>query len=158
MHIRLFAIGRRMPDWVEAGFREYAQRFPRDCSLELHAIASPLRGTRAADPVTQRRTEAQALRAAMPAGVPYVALDEQGTVVDTAGLAARLGIWQQSLREVSLVIGGDAGLEAGMRDQAHWVWSLSPLTFPHMLVRVLVAEQLYRAWSLLQGHPYHRGN
>jgi len=155
MRLHLLAIGQRMPDWVAAGFAEYAARMPRELSLVLRALPNPAR-SRAMDTATLRRVEGQALLAAVPAQALVVALDERGRVVDTRAVAERLAGWQQSGRDVALIIGGAAGLDDAVRERADWVWSLSPLTFPHMLVRVLVAEQIYRAWSLLNNHPYHR--
>jgi 23S rRNA (pseudouridine1915-N3)-methyltransferase len=155
MRLQLLAIGQRMPGWVETGFAEYAGRLPRDMALTLLALPNPAR-SRAMDVSTLRRVEGQALLAAIPDQALVVAMDEGGQVVDTSELARRLANWQQSGRDVTLVIGGAAGLEDTVRKRADWVWSLSPLTFPHMLVRVLVAEQIYRAWSLLNNHPYHR--
>lgn len=155
MRLQLLAIGQRMPGWVETGFAEYAGRLPRDMALTLLALPNPAR-SRAMDVSTLRRVEGQALLAAIPDQALVVAMDEVGQVVDTSELARRLANWQQSGRDVTLVIGGAAGLEDTVRKRADWVWSLSPLTFPHMLVRVLVAEQIYRAWSLLNNHPYHR--
>ncbi len=155
MRLHLLAIGQRMPDWIATGFAEYAGRMPREAALVLQAVASPAQ-SRAMDAASVRRVEAQALLAAVPARALLVALDEQGAGVDTAALAARFARWQQSGRDVALLIGGANGLDPTLRQQADWIWSLSPLTFPHMLVRVLVAEQLYRAWSLLNHHPYHR--
>jgi 23S rRNA (pseudouridine1915-N3)-methyltransferase len=155
MRLHLIAIGQRMPDWVSAGFEDYAARMPRDARLHLNALNIPAR-SRAMDAETLRRSEAQALLSAIPQQALVVALDERGQVVDTKTLAARFAGWQQSGRDVAFLVGGANGLEPGVRDRADWIWSLSPLTFPHMLVRVLVAEQLYRAWSLLNHHPYHR--
>jgi len=155
MRLHLLAIGQRMPDWVATGFAEYAARMPRELSLLLRALPNPAR-SRAMDTATLRRVEGQALLAAVPAQALVVALDERGRVVDTRAVAERLAGWQQSGRDVALIIGGAAGLDDAVRERADWVWSLSPLTFPHMLVRVLVAEQIYRAWSLLNNHPYHR--
>ena len=155
MRLHLLAIGQRMPDWVAAGFAEYAARMPRGLSLVLRALPNPAR-SRAMDPATLRRVEGQALLAAVPAQALVVALDERGRVVDTRGVADRLAGWQQSGRDVALIVGGASGLDGAVRERADWIWSLSPLTFPHMLVRVLVAEQIYRAWSLLGHHPYHR--
>jgi len=155
MRLQLLAIGQRMPEWVATGFAEYAGRMPRDIALTLQALPNPAR-SRAMDTSTLRRVEGQALLAAVPGQALVVALDEGGDVVDTRAMARRLARWQQSGRDVALVIGGAAGLDDAVRERADWVWSLSPLTFPHMLVRVLVAEQLYRAWSLLNNHPYHR--
>jgi 23S rRNA (pseudouridine1915-N3)-methyltransferase len=155
MRLQLLAIGQRMPGWVATGFAEYAGRMPRDMPLTLQELPSPAR-SRAMDASTLRRIEGQALLAAVPGQALLVALDEGGSVVDTRALAGRLERWQQSGRDVTLVIGGAAGLDDAVRERADWVWSLSPLTFPHMLVRVLVAEQVYRAWSVLNNHPYHR--
>lgn len=144
-----------MPGWVAAGFDEYAARMPRELPLALRALPGPAR-SRAMDNATLRRLEGQALLAAIPEPALVVALDERGRAVDTRGLADRFAAWQQSGRDVALVVGGAAGLDEAVRERADWLWSLSPLTFPHMLVRVLVAEQIYRAWSLLNNHPYHR--
>lgn len=155
MRLQLLAIGQRMPGWVETGFAEYAGRMPRDMALTLQALPNPAR-SRAMDTSTLRRVEGQALLAAVPEQALLVVLDEAGHVVDTSELARRLANWQQSGRDVTLVIGGAAGLDDTVRKRADWIWSLSPLTFPHMLVRVLVAEQIYRAWSVLHNHPYHR--
>ncbi|MCA1790566.1 MAG: 23S rRNA (pseudouridine(1915)-N(3))-methyltransferase RlmH [Thioalkalivibrio sp.] len=155
MRLQLLAIGQRMPEWVATGFAEYAGRMPRDMALTLQALPNPAR-SRALDTSTLRRVEGQALLAAVPGQALVVALDEGGDVVDTRAMAGRLARWQQSGRDVALVIGGAAGLDDAVRERSDWVWSLSPLTFPHMLVRILVAEQLYRAWSLLNNHPYHR--
>ncbi len=155
MRLHLLAIGQRMPGWVARGFDEYAARMPRELPLTLRALPGPAR-SRAMDTATLRRLEGRSLLAAIPERALVVALDEQGRAVDTRRLADRLAGWQQSGRDVALVIGGAAGLDEALRERADWLWSLSPLTFPHMLVRVLVAEQLYRAWSLLNNHPYHR--
>lgn len=155
MRLQLLAVGQRMPEWVATGFAEYAGRMPRDMALTLHALPNPA-SSRALDTSTLRRLEGQALLAAVPGQALVVALDEGGDVVDTQAMAGRLARWQQSGRDVALVIGGAAGLDDAVRERADWVWSLSPLTFPHMLVRILVAEQIYRAWSLLNNHPYHR--
>jgi 23S rRNA (pseudouridine1915-N3)-methyltransferase len=155
MRLHLVAIGQRMPDWVTAGFEDYAARMPRDARLHLNALNIPAR-SRAMDAETLRRHEASALLSAIPQQALVVALDEGGQVVDTAALASRFAGWQQSGRDIAFLVGGANGLEAAVRERADWTWSLSPLTFPHMLVRVLVAEQLYRAWSLLNHHPYHR--
>lgn len=155
MRLDLIAIGKRMPDWVAAGFAEYAGRLPRELSLNLHALPGPS-GAKSMDTATLLRREGEILLKAIPDGARVITLDEHGKCVDTRGVATRLAGWQEDGRDVALVIGGAAGLDAAVRARAEWAWSLSPLTFPHMLVRVLVAEQLYRAWSLLNNHPYHR--
>lgn len=151
----LAAIGQRMPAWVEAGYLEYARRMPAHLRLELcERPASPwaARG----DVERGRREEAQALRAVAPAGARLVALDERGSAWTTRDLADQLGRWQGDGRDVVLLVGGPDGLDPALRAQAEQCWSLSALTLPHPLVRVVVAEQLYRAHTLLAGHPYHR--
>ncbi|MBS3800230.1 MAG: 23S rRNA (pseudouridine(1915)-N(3))-methyltransferase RlmH [Thioalkalivibrio sp.] len=155
MRVKLIAIGKRMPDWVAAGFREYAGRLPRELELKLQTLSGPA-GAKSMDTATLLRREGEILLKAIPAAARVIVLDERGRSVDTRGLARRLEGWQTEGHDVALVIGGAAGLDDAVRARAEWAWSLSPLTFPHMLVRVLVAEQLYRAWSLLQNHPYHR--
>ncbi|WP_019024836.1 MULTISPECIES: 23S rRNA (pseudouridine(1915)-N(3))-methyltransferase RlmH [unclassified Thioalkalivibrio] len=155
MRLDLIAIGKRMPDWVAAGFDEYAGRLPRELNLNLQVLAGPS-GAKSMDTATLLRREGEILLKAIPEGARVILLDERGKGVDTKGVARRLADWQQDGRDIALVIGGAAGLDEAVRARAEWAWSLSPLTFPHMLVRVLVAEQIYRAWSLLNNHPYHR--
>ncbi|MBK1692879.1 23S rRNA (pseudouridine(1915)-N(3))-methyltransferase RlmH [Ectothiorhodospira mobilis] len=156
MRVHLLAIGTRMPAWVNQGFQAYAQRMPAECELVLREIPAPRRG-RNPDVERLRTREGQDLLAAIPRDAWVVALDEGGRVWDTKGLAVRLDEWMHSGRDVCLLVGGPDGLSRDCRERAHLTWSLSPLTFPHPLVRILLAEQLYRAWSLLRGHPYHRG-
>ncbi|MDX1604817.1 MAG: 23S rRNA (pseudouridine(1915)-N(3))-methyltransferase RlmH [Candidatus Competibacterales bacterium] len=155
MRLRLVAIGTRMPAWVDAGFRDYADRLPRECRLELTEIPAPRRG-RNADAARLMRTEAERLRSAVPASARLLALDQRGQAWSTENLAARLRDWLADGRDVALLTGGPDGLDPALREQAELCWSLSALTLPHPLVRVIVAEQLYRAWSLLSNHPYHR--
>lgn len=153
MRIHLIAVGTRMPAWVRAGFADYAARLPRECSLALREIA-PAR--RAGNPGRWLRAEGERIRAAIPAGAYRIALDERGREWSTSELAERLARWLQEGRDLALLVGGPDGLEPACREGAEQTWSLSRLTLPHALVRVVVAEQLYRAWSLLHGHPYHR--
>jgi len=155
MNIRLLAVGTRMPGRVAEGFAEYARRMPRECRLELVEIA--------ADPRTKNSPVARIKSAecgrplpAVPRGALTVALDERGQSWSTRQLADRLENWLAGGRDVALLVGGPDGLDADCLEAAEQRWSLSPLTLPHPLVRVVVAEQLYRAWSLIQGHPYHR--
>lgn len=155
MHIHLVAIGRRMPDWMRAGFDEYKKRLPRECTLELKAIDSPVKSASMASEKRKAR-EAEVLLAAVPNKACIVALDERGSVWSTHQLAAKLNDWQGYGRDIALLIGGPDGLDERCRRAASDVWSLSKLTFPHAMVRVLVAEQLYRANALNHGHPYHR--
>lgn len=155
MRLRLIAVGSRVPAWVEAGFADYAERLPRELPLELVEIATAARGTKP-DIARLREAEGRKMLRALGPQALVIALDERGDRLDTAAWAAHLKTWLQTQREVCLLVGGPDGLAPDCLARAQARWSLSPLTFPHALVRVVVAEQLYRAWSLLEGHPYHR--
>ena len=155
MRIRLVAVGQKMPPWVAAGWEEFARRMPRECELQLIELPSGRRG-RKADPKRARHDEGERMLAAIPSGSRVIALDVTGSGWDTARVAARLEQWRAGGGDVVLLVGGPDGLDPRCLERADERWSLSPLTFPHMLVRVILAEQLYRAWSLLSGHPYHR--
>lgn len=145
-----------MPDWVEAGFSEYASRMPPECRLELREVAMARRGKN--DSAARlMREEAGRLEAALPAGVRRVALEVGGKQWSTEQLSRELGNWLLEGRDVSLIVGGPDGIDPELSGSCEQKWSLSRLTLPHPLVRVVVAEQIYRAWSLLRGHPYHRG-
>ena len=154
MRVHLIAVGHRMPAWVAAGFEEYARRMPAHCVLQLHAVEPARRGQGAE---RAREEEGERLLALAPARAALVALDEHGEPWSTADLARRLGEWRATGQDVALLVGGAEGLSGACLARATVVWSLSRLTLPHMLVRVVVAEQIYRAWSVLAGHPYHRG-
>jgi len=165
MRIHLLSIGRRMPPWVEQGFGEYAKRLPPECALQLVAIgAGPSgkgRGKAAASAALRERLrdeECARLLRACPSGALLVALDVAGKTWSTEQLADRLRGWLAEGRDIALLVGGPDGLSADCLARADVRWSLSPLTFPHPLVRVMLAEQIYRAWSILAGHPYHRGD
>ena len=142
-----------MPPWVNAGFAEYAGRMPREARVELIALKPALRGA-----PMQRTLEAEGKRilAALPADCIRVALDERGTLLSTMDLARRVARWREAGRDVAFIVGGADGLAESVRKAAHLAWSLSPLTLPHGLARVVLAEQLYRAVSILHNHPYHR--
>ena len=155
MKIHLVAIGEKMPSWVSAGFEEYARRLPRECGLVLRELPLATRG-KSGDPLKWKREEAEAIRTVLPKGAYIVALDVQGKAWDTPELSRRLGLWMQEHSDVVLLVGGPDGLDETLLSEAHTRWSLSPLTFPHPLVRIVLAEQVYRAWSLLNNHPYHR--
>ena len=154
MRLRLVAVGTRMPGWVTEGFNDYAARMPRECRLELREVALGRR-SRGGDAARAIATEGERLLAAS-AGCMRICLDVRGAAVDTAGLSRRLAGWLQDGQDVALLVGGPDGLAPGCLEAARWRWSLSSLTLPHGLVRVLVAEQIYRAWTMLTGHPYHR--
>lgn len=155
MQIHLIAVGERMPGWVQTGFEEYARRLPHGCRLVLREIAPGRRGKNA-DIARAIRDEADRIEAALPAGCCLVALDVQGRALSTEALAGRLDDWLQGGRDVALLVGGPDGLHPELLARAELRWSLSALTFPHPLVRVILAEQIYRAWSVLTNHPYHR--
>ncbi len=155
MRIHLIAVGTRMPAWVTAGYQEYARRMPRECSLQLVEIA-PGRRSKSGSPEQAREQEGKHQLAALPKDCRVIALDVRGQTWSTETLAGRLQEWLGAGRDVALLVGGPDGLAAECLTRADTSWSLSPLTFPHALVRVLLAEQLYRAWTLGAGHPYHR--
>ena len=147
-----------MPEWITEGFNEYAKRMPRDMPLTLIELKPEARrdepGSRAAVRVVEK--EALRIEAALQKGIVKVVLDESGKAVSTQQLAQRLNRWRDDARDVAFVIGGADGTSAGLKSDADWLWSLSPLTLPHGLARVVLAEQLYRAVSILNNHPYHR--
>jgi 23S rRNA (pseudouridine1915-N3)-methyltransferase len=149
------AIGQKMPGWVQSAWNEYARRFPRGFSLELRELPLAHRG-RNADVEALRAAEGNALLAAVPTGYRVIALDERGRQWSTAELAGKLQSWMQDEHGVCFLVGGPDGLPPSCREAAADVWSLSRLTLPHPLVRAVLAEQLYRAWSITQNHPYHR--
>lgn len=155
MKLRLLAIGQKMPSWVTTGYQEYAKRLPNDCRLELIEIAP---GHRAKNSSIEKamQQEAEALKKVIKASDHLVALDVKGKPWSTPELSHQLDDWRMRGSDVALVIGGPDGIHPTLLAQARQRWSLSPLTLPHPLVRVLVSEQLYRAWTILQGHPYHK--
>jgi len=157
MRIKLLAIGTRMPQWVELAFNEYAQRMPAICQLELTQIAAKKRGKNA-DTARILRDEATQLLAAIPKGSLTIALDRKGKTIDTQTLARHLQNWIDQSQDVALLIGGPEGIDPKVLQQTSVKWSLSAMTFAHPVVRVMLAEQLYRAWSINANLPYHRGD
>lgn len=154
MRIRVVTVGARAPQWVTDGFADYVRRMPRHLPVELHEIPAPSRKRSNIDQC--RRDEAHLLRKAAGEHALYIVLDERGRSWRSLELARKLEAWMADGRDLAFLIGGPDGLDPQLRAQAHAQWSLSALTLPHALVRILLAEQLYRAWTLLQGHPYHR--
>lgn len=152
MRLHLFCVARRPPAWAEAAGAEYLKRFGKDVDLRPRDFAPKAAGS--AD--QQRERETDMLLRAVPAGAKLVALDERGEAWSTAELASRLSRWRDDANDVVLAIGGAEGHGPALRTAASAVWSLSRLTLPHALARVIVIEQIYRAWSLLNNHPYHR--
>jgi len=155
MKLNLLAVGTKMPSWVTDGYQEYAKRLPRECSLHLHEIAPAKRG-KTASATQWMQEEGERILAAIPANHHVVALDVQGKPWSTEQLAQQLENWQSDGRDVSLIVGGPDGLSQACLQRADQRWSLSALTLPHPLVRIVMSEQLYRAWTVLQNHPYHR--
>lgn len=154
MKLRIVALGHRLPSWVDEAYADYARRMPPTLSLELVEIKAEARG-RGKSVGQMLAAEAKRIAVATQ-GFQVVALDEHGAGWTTARLAAALSAWRDSSLDVAFLIGSADGLDAGVKKRAHVVMALSALTLPHGLVRVMLAEQLYRAASLLQGHPYHR--
>ncbi len=155
MNIHLISVGTRMPKWVEQGFTEYAKRMPAECSLKLVEIPAGHRG-KGADISRAVRDEGKRMLKAIPRDCLVIALEVKGREWSTEQLANKLTDWMGSGRDLVLLVGGPEGLATSCRERADMLWSLSPLTMPHPLVRVVLAEQLYRAWSLMSNHPYHR--
>lgn len=155
MKIRLLAVGSKMPDWVTTGYEDYAKRLTDDVRLELVEIPAGKRGKNA-DLVRLTEKEGDAQIAAIAPQDYVVALEVGGRPLSTEDLSQILGRWLQEGRNISLLVGGPEGLSPAASARADMQWSLSRLTLPHPMVRVLLAEQIYRAWTLLKGHPYHR--
>ncbi len=155
MKIHLIAVGHKMPRWVVDGYQEFAKRLPTECKLTLIEIA-PGRRSKSADVKRAIQNESSKMLAAIPKNAKVVALDERGKAWTTRQLSSQLEGWMAEGCDVALLVGGPDGLSDECRARAAAQWSLSPLTLPHALVRVVVAEQLYRAWSVMKGHPYHR--
>lgn len=156
MRIYLVSVGRRMPTWVEAGYEDYARRLPAQCALQLVEL-EPARRIKGAGGALARADEGERILRSLPRGVGVTALDPGGQAWTSEALARRIEGWMGAGRDRALLVGGADGLAPDCLSRADERWSLSNLTFPHQLVRILVAEQIYRAWSLLKGHPYHRG-
>ena len=155
MKLVVAAVGQRQPAWAEAAWADYAKRFPPELRLELKGVKAEPRGS-GKTPAQLMDAEAQRLAAAVPRGARRIALDERGERLATAELAQRLDAWRRDGRDVAFLIGGPDGLSAALKESADDRWRLSDLTLPHALARVLLAEALYRAWTVTAGHPYHR--
>lgn len=156
ININIISIGKNFAPWVNAGYKEYAERLPKNIALNLIEIATPKR-TKNTNISNIIELEGKLILKSVPKGSLLIALDEHGTCFDTLGFARKMQGWIENHQDVSLVIGGPDGLAAEIVKSAKWIWSLSKLTFPHHLIRILVAEQIYRGWSVINRHPYHRG-
>ena len=155
MQLIVAAVGHKMPAWIEAGFQEYAKRMPPESRLVLKEI-KPIERSSGKNAETVMAQERIRIEAALPKGGRVIALDEHGVQMTTVQLSQQLSIWQHLRGDVSFVIGGADGLDAEFKKNADMLLRLSNMTLPHGLVRVILAEQLYRAWSILRNHPYHR--
>ena len=154
MKLFLVAVGQRQPAWADAAYAEFAKRFPPELRLELKAIKAEPRGARTATQLMA--AEAARIELALPRGVRRVILDEHGERRTTLQLAARLTLWMGDGRDVALLVGGPDGLAAPLKASADETLRISELTLPHAFMRVLLAEALYRAWTVMVNHPYHR--
>jgi 23S rRNA (pseudouridine1915-N3)-methyltransferase len=154
MKLLIVAVGQRVPDWAQTAWDDYAKRFPFELKVELKSVKTEPRGSKTLEALYA--AERQRIEDAIPKGCRIVALDERGTALTTKALAIRLQHWQLDKGDVALVIGGPDGLDPAFRQAAHERIRLSDLTLPHAMARVLLIEQLYRAWSINAHHPYHR--
>jgi len=154
MKLLVVAVGLRVPDWAQTAWDDYAKRFPPELRVELKAVKTEPRASKSLE--TLYAAERERIEAAIPKGSRIVVLDERGTTLTSVALAARLKSWQLDADNVALVIGGPDGLDPAFKQAAHERIRLSDLTLPHAMARVLLVEQLYRAWSVNAGHPYHR--
>ncbi len=154
MKLLLVAVGQRQPAWADEAYHDYAKRFPPDLRLELKAVKAEPRSGKTAEQLMA--AEAVRIEAALPKGVRRVVLDEHGTRLTTVQLAQRLTAWTHDGRDAALIVGGPDGLAPSLKASADETLRLSDLTLPHAFVRVLLAEALYRAWTVTINHPYHR--
>ncbi|WP_319380826.1 23S rRNA (pseudouridine(1915)-N(3))-methyltransferase RlmH [Thiomicrorhabdus sp.] len=155
MVIHFITVGQKMPKWVQEGYQEYAKRMPKACGLNLIELPMAPRG-KTGSVEQYKADEARRILAAVPKGARMMVLDEHGKQVTTLQLAEQMEGWLGGGQDIALIVGGPDGLDASLLQQAQWKWGLSKLTLPHPMVRILVAEQLYRAWTVIQNHPYHR--
>ena len=157
MRLTIVAVGQKVPDWAQTAYDDYAKRFPPELKVELKAVKTEPRASKTLESLlAAERSRIEGAISKGAKGVRVVALDERGTAVTTVALADRLKAWQLSGDDVAIVIGGPDGLDGDFKKAAHERLRLSDLTLPHAMVRVLLIEQLYRAWSITINHPYHR--
>ncbi|MEN9904505.1 MAG: rRNA ((1915)-N(3))-methyltransferase RlmH [Pseudomonadota bacterium] len=154
MKLVIVAVGQRMPDWAQTAYDDFAKRFPPDCRVEIKTVKTEPRGSKTLE--TLYAAERARIEAAIPKGARVVVLDERGSQLTTVALARQLKSWQLEGDDVALVIGGPDGLDPEFKAKAQMRIRLSDMTLPHAFARVLLIEQLYRAWSINANHPYHR--
>jgi 23S rRNA (pseudouridine1915-N3)-methyltransferase len=155
MNLKLICVGQKMPAWITTGFQEYAVRLTGQVRLHLIEVA-PAKRSKTGVASKYMEEEAVRIESALAGNPLRIILDEHGVVVDTKAIAQRMEQWLPAGRDVAFIVGGPDGLAPRIKQSADWCWSLTPLTLPHPLVRVVLVEQLYRAWSLMNHHPYHR--
>jgi 23S rRNA (pseudouridine1915-N3)-methyltransferase len=155
MQIRVLAVGQRMPDWMKTGVDDYMRRLPKGFNVEWLEIQASKRVNGSSS--QYRRKDSGNIQSRLKKGDLVVALEASGTLLSTESFAEHLGSWQMQARRINILIGGPDGLDSDLLELADARWSFGALTLPHTLVRVVLAEQLYRAWAVMTGHPYHRG-
>ncbi len=155
MQIDLIAVGKKMPTWIESGFKEYAKRLPKNINFKLIEI-TPATRSKNNNADNYKQKEQEKIEAALSPKSIIIALDERGKSINSQQLANQLQIWNDDNQYISLIIGGADGLDESLKKKANQLWSLSAMTLPHGLVRVMIVEQIYRAWTITQNHPYHR--
>ncbi len=155
MRIHLIAVGKKMPEWVNSGFSEFSKRMPPELQINLAEITPSVRNK--TTPIEKNiKEEGKRIQSAIPSNSRLIVLDEKGKKFSSIELSKKMEEWFPQGQDIAIVIGGADGIDDRIKQQADETWSLSSFTLPHALVRVIVAEQLYRAWSILKGHPYHR--
>jgi 23S rRNA (pseudouridine1915-N3)-methyltransferase len=155
MQIDLIAVGKKMPTWIESGFKEYTKRLPKNINFKLIEI-TPATRSKNNNADNYKQKEQEKIKAALSSKSIIIALDERGKSINSQQLAKQLQSWNDDNRHICLIIGGADGLSEPLKKKANQLWSLSAMTLPHGLVRVMIAEQIYRAWTITQNHPYHR--
>lgn len=155
MQIDLIAVGKKMPAWIETAVKEYTKRLPRNIQFKINEITPAIRGKNN-NAENYKQKEQENIEAALSAGSIVIALDERGKSISSQQLADQLQTWNDEQQHISIIIGGADGLSDGIKNKANQMWSLSKMTLPHGLVRVMLVEQIYRAWTITQNHPYHR--
>ena len=155
MKVHLIAVGKKMPDWINTGYAEFSKRMPPELQINLIEVTPSTRNK--STPIEKNiKEEGEHIQSAIPANSRLIVLDENGKHFSSIDLSKKMEDWLPMGQDIVLVIGGADGIDPMIKQQADERWSLSSFTLPHALVRVVVAEQLYRAWSILKGHPYHR--